>query len=512
MHAIKGGYVGQAFALATSNDSGGRKSRIRRSKEERKAMVESFIKKYQKSNNGNFPSLNLTHKEVGGSFYTVREIVREIIQENRVLAPPKVSLEKHDHSSFLEQHPLGSLSLEPQIDLSDSERNHMVTNILPNKYQIMSEVDISSSSVQFTGSYPSELDDKQIIEGGSKVAEKDGGSDRTTKNHNEPINYQDTSMEEVSNFREQLPQPKIDEFENEKIVNGIEMSEENPHSDEPLIKYVDCQHNNDSALLSGQEVNGQGSQRIGSEQHHIEHEQTVDKTKEFGQRIYEESAVMEFLDGEKYGAQDVEASHAVKSQMNSDVVVETFPLRPVPRTIHDINGEPDNLHKSTGKIADTVIQDERISYVQSFSDPINENDEEKLSDPIVELNGKFKDEKVVLNLQDSSLECSKHSTASEPSVLDVGDVTDLQSKDSLPDGTKASSSTQPLISEGLSAVGRKSSDQEKSSSPKGPNSTLDRINLETWERASKKSTQPESNPLLALVKAIISSFVKFWTE
>ncbi|KAK4385586.1 hypothetical protein Sango_2682600 [Sesamum angolense] len=159
-----------------------------------------------------------------------------------------------------------------------------------------------------------------------------------------------------------------------------------------------------------------------------------------------------------------------------------------------------------------AIQDERMSYVQSSSDAVNEKDEQKHSDPIAELNDKFNDEKAVLNLQDSSLECSKHSTASEPSLLDVGDVTDLQSKDSVPDGTKASSSTQPLISEGPTAVGRKSSDQETSSSPKGPNSTLDRINLETWERASKKSTQPESNPLLALVKAIISSFVKFWTE
>ncbi|KAL0401669.1 UNVERIFIED_CONTAM: hypothetical protein Slati_4196800 [Sesamum latifolium] len=488
MHAIRSGYAGQAFALATSSDSGGKKSRIRRSKEERKAMVESFIKKYchytfssfffpyslyQKLNSGNFPSLNLTHKEVGGSFYTVREIVREIIQENRVLAPPKVSLEQHDHSSFLEQHPLGSLSLEPQIDLSDSERNHMVTNILPNKYQIKSEEGISSSSVQFSGSYPSELDDKQIIEGGSEVAEKDGGSYRTSKNHNELNHFQDTSIEEVSNFRQQLPQPKTDEFENEKIVNGVEVSEEKPHSDEPLIKNVD------SALLSSQEVNGPGSQRIGNEQYHNEHEQTVVKTKEFGERIYKESAVMEILDGERYRAQDVEASHAIKSHMNSDVVVETFPLR---------------------------------DLFQSSSDPVSDKDEQKLSDPIVELNDKFKDEKAVLNLQDSSLECSKHSTASEPSLLDVGDVIDLQSKDSLPDGTKASSTTQPLIAEGPTAVGRKSSDQEKSGSPKGPNSTLDRINLETWERGSKKSTRPESNPLLALMKAIISSFVKFWTE
>ncbi|EPS74489.1 hypothetical protein M569_00268, partial [Genlisea aurea] len=91
MHAAKLSWCGQAVALASSDESGQRKTRIRRSNEERKEMVESFVKMYQKSNNGSFPSLNLTHKEVGGSFYTVREIVREIIQENRVLAPPKVS-------------------------------------------------------------------------------------------------------------------------------------------------------------------------------------------------------------------------------------------------------------------------------------------------------------------------------------------------------------------------------------------------------------------------------------
>ncbi|KAJ6720187.1 GLYCOSYL TRANSFERASE FAMILY 1 PROTEIN [Salix viminalis] len=120
MHAIKGGWVGQTFALAKSNDSGGKKSRIRRSKEERKGMVESFIKKYQSLNNGNFPSLNLTHKEVGGSFYTVREIVREIIQENRVLGPGKLPLEEQYNDLFVEQYPLGTISTEPLISLSIS--------------------------------------------------------------------------------------------------------------------------------------------------------------------------------------------------------------------------------------------------------------------------------------------------------------------------------------------------------------------------------------------------------
>ncbi|KAF9676601.1 hypothetical protein SADUNF_Sadunf08G0019600 [Salix dunnii] len=120
MHAVKGVWVGQTFALAKCNDSGGKKSRIRRSKEERKGMVESFIKTYQNLNNGNFPSLNLTHKEVGGSFYTVREIVREIIQENRVLGSGKLLPEEQHNDHFVEHYPLGTISTEPQTSLSTS--------------------------------------------------------------------------------------------------------------------------------------------------------------------------------------------------------------------------------------------------------------------------------------------------------------------------------------------------------------------------------------------------------
>ena len=89
--------------------------------------------RYQKSNDGNFPSLNLTHKEVGGSFYKVRELVREIIQENRVLGPAKLSPEEKNNIMFAEQYPLGSISTEPQ-SLSLSGETHVMSNFAPNHY------------------------------------------------------------------------------------------------------------------------------------------------------------------------------------------------------------------------------------------------------------------------------------------------------------------------------------------------------------------------------------------
>ncbi|CAN6338462.1 unnamed protein product [Urochloa humidicola] len=101
-----------------------RPPRVRKSKEERREMVESFINSYRVANDGKFPSVNLTHKEVGGSYYIVREIVRDVIQENRVLGPggldaTALSFEDCPDSSELSmKHELGHNNVEI-MDLSD---------------------------------------------------------------------------------------------------------------------------------------------------------------------------------------------------------------------------------------------------------------------------------------------------------------------------------------------------------------------------------------------------------
>ncbi|KAI3816177.1 hypothetical protein L1987_15868 [Smallanthus sonchifolius] len=176
MHVARGGWLGQTYALAKFDDSfEGKKSGIRRSKEERKGMIETFIKRYQNSNNGDFPSLNLTRKEVGGSFYTVREIVREIIQENRVLGPPKSppgdqNMEHLD--SFLERYPSDSMSVDLHVQLVHTKEAQTQP-----EYAFISEKVLNSMSItelhQGNNEAFEHLKNTELLMEGSMGEEKD---------------------------------------------------------------------------------------------------------------------------------------------------------------------------------------------------------------------------------------------------------------------------------------------------------------------------------------------------
>lgn len=418
MHAIKGAWVGQAFALATSNDSGTKKSRIRRSKEERKDMVESYIKKYQKLNNGNFPSLNLTHKEVGGSFYTVREIVREIIQENRVLAPPKVLVDERDHFGLIEQHPLGSLSIEPKTDPS----------IIAN------------------------------------------------------------------------------------TVNESEGHEKNQEFDPFVIDAVHIHnqaYSEESTLPSGHKFDGPGSQRHGSAEYVNSDGERVngEKIKEFKQRTYTELVVKLIPDGQKE-RDEVETSQAVTSHIKSNVVVETFPIRPILPIIHDMDGESDDVFETTETSEDKAIQEEKMPSVESSNSLVIEKEMKKNLDLELELNHEYGEEKAELNLQIPSLEGLNSSTVGT-NVLDDKNV---ESNASMPDGTKGGNSTESFFTKDSTPIKRKSSDCENTSLQTASGSILERIDSETEEEASEKPVRLQNNSVLAFIKTFISSFVRFWTE
>ncbi|KAH0462798.1 hypothetical protein IEQ34_010373 [Dendrobium chrysotoxum] len=156
MQGVTVSWVGQSFSLPKCSASRENKSRIRRTKEERRTMVMSFIKKYQSSNNGKFPSLNLTHKEVGGSFYTIREIVRDIIQENKVLGPgnPSSKLlnlqyyteEETDTSSFLDVR--GNISISGIGNRVDHVHGEVDSSMEPQEVTSDVNIEINKAGAQ----------------------------------------------------------------------------------------------------------------------------------------------------------------------------------------------------------------------------------------------------------------------------------------------------------------------------------------------------------------------------
>ncbi|KAI4374444.1 hypothetical protein MLD38_012437 [Melastoma candidum] len=81
----------------------GRRRRI--SKEERHAMVESYVNEYRKRNNGKFPSAKDAMKHAGGGYYVVRKIVQELEYASRSprLSSRNIISAESEHGDFIEE-------------------------------------------------------------------------------------------------------------------------------------------------------------------------------------------------------------------------------------------------------------------------------------------------------------------------------------------------------------------------------------------------------------------------
>ncbi|KVI09672.1 uncharacterized protein LOC112511853 isoform X2 [Cynara cardunculus var. scolymus] len=436
MQVTKGGCVGKTFALAKLNDSTGGKKSKRRSKLERKGMVETFIKRYQASNNGSFPSLHLTHKQVGGSYYTVREIFRELIQENRVLAPPKLppgeqNMENLD--SFLENYPLGSISFDPNIHVLPPKNNQTLLN----EYEFRREKVLNSRRISEL--HRGSVDNDNII----------NGSNTTVKN-------------------EEFEEPR-------HIVSNI-----------PEAVVVET---SDATLSS----------------------------EEFKEPKHTELLMEQALEVQKDEIK-VEGYEAQIRPLAEDVVVETFPLRPVSSTVYnpdeDISEKEvldGDLEMKTGK-DEGFVRDE-IHMFDDLTEVVDTKLEEEL--PLPE------------SKPTSILRTHNHSSPDENIVLDVN-ITDVTSpaendKDSsIPNGIQSqnldgnnSSSLQQSTFEAATTNKNKSDIQFCGSAQNQTDSaTLKTINLESWEAAaeSKKSHIQETNPIVSFIQTAVAAFMKLWSE
>ncbi|KHN00938.1 hypothetical protein glysoja_000606 [Glycine soja] len=437
MHSVKGGW-GQTFALAKHNESEGRKTRIRRSKQERKAMVESFIKKYQESNNGNFPSLNLTHKEVGGSFYTVREIVRDVIQENRVLGPAKFTLEELNTDQFFEQNPLGSIARDPQPFLAASLiENHCELDKLQDTNSKM----ISVSDVSYT-----EAVHQQVVDKGDVIS----------------VGHVDVTNKES--------------IEAAVVVDGCDTGDEHPMFDKGQtmnVSQVDVTNNEsvETAVFSGGCCSGT-EHKIVDRGHVLNGSQVNMINEESNETVIPEMQVGDPL--------------ALNQNVEQELAVATTPMAKITAVTEDLDSSNAGLDKEEN------VQD-------MLEESSNHSTRKELFD-----HHEFEDR------SDSQVRAYNQNIITFKTI----------SQSQMIDGVKTSTQTnnlsktcKPSEEDGslLKADKHRVDDQLGGNSQRRSNTTVDRINLESWDGAAKNSAKQEPNPLLAVLKVFVDAFVKFWS-
>ncbi|KAK4860418.1 hypothetical protein QYF36_023471 [Acer negundo] len=538
MHTLKGGWAVQTFALAKNNGSEGRKSRIRRSKEERKAMVESFIKKYQSSNNGNFPSLNLTHKEVGGSFYTVREIVREIIQENRVLGPAKFSPEELNYLQD-EQGPLGSIAIEPSTPLYiTSNESHFV----PNHHQVTSEESVSISDGLCSENEIQRFENEQIInryqyQVDVRIEESDKQKieDLKTSEQLEAEKNSAASTAIVIPIAEDIvvesfplrPVPNIiDGLDTSSVVRNL-----NETFEENETEKVKLEQGDGSAPL-GQITSSANSNLVIEKKAEILTAVVFDKNSD----LVDEKMVENFADAQLKSSYNFTTEGSTVSDTHIDTDVHGLDTSSVVRNLNEtfeenvterVKLEQGNGSAPIGELNSSansnLVIEKKTEILTAVvfdknSDLVDEEAEENFADPQLKSSNNFTTEGGTVS--DTHVDTDVEIEVLHTNVL----ISEINEQSQRVDGSKAinapngkspdgnyasreqASTPKAIVSENEANV------QGEVNYHKGSNPTLDRINLASWEEASRKSAETKTNPILVIFKSFVTAFMKFWSE
>ncbi|XP_047333354.1 uncharacterized protein LOC124936867 [Impatiens glandulifera] len=609
MQALKGNWIGQTIVQAKYNDSGERRSRIRRSKEERKAMVESFIKKHQVLNSGSFPSLNLTHKEVGGSFYTVREIIREIIQENKVLGPAKLT-EGMNQENILEHYPFGSIAIQPELDsfsldaaenelhkkpnyaynlseehpfntnleFDESERwmpaaneNISTSSLLMEKHADEKEVNeslemenilevsvISEDEANVRESLTMTMDTqvgKNLEKLGAELEDKElevvvgSGSLLMEKHADEKEVYESLEMENIlevsvisedeANVRESLTMAmdtqvgknleklgaELEDKELEVVVGSGSLLMEKHADEKEVYEISEMENILEVSVISEDEANARASltmtmdsqvgkklEKLGAELEDKELEAvggSEESSKDGVNILTKEKNFAELVDFEaevnRRAIEEnvLEVRAAKMTSIASDLNVETFPV-PVSKTVYERN----DITVTPEQDCD---EDDEMSFTKS---PIPPQDEDT---HLEDKNRVHESEEAHLGISngyaarnDHLVESSSIADHEAKSALHV-EIKPISGSDGLNTQTNRSSHEQPFLNEAVnnpqSSYQKITHGEEKENIP-----TLDRINLESWKGPSKKSPVQLINAPLVFLKAIITTFIKFWTE
>ncbi|XP_010503943.1 PREDICTED: uncharacterized protein LOC104781059 [Camelina sativa] len=500
MHSMKTSYVGQVFALAKPHDSGGKRTRNRIPKEERKTLVESFIKKHQKLNNGNFPSLSLTHKEVGGSFYTIREIVREIIQENRVLGSGDLVLEGNGSGHLQDQSLSSSILMDPVPPLSLSPNGFH--SPLDQSYDFSSEAE----------------EEMKSPENGSQAAPEDRGSDCREVNGKkfleEDIGLVDQSMDSTDISMTQLAASSSEESDIKRDAElqdkmetvqdkGLDVDNKDEEIEElPSIESDGTELNNEERVNDAEAAMTETVKITVNTLGTIDRPaETVGETETFpvgsvtstmDSPDAQLSELGKLCEGEKGTKTEVEADSSTTDHVDlGEISSSTSPLLQEKETDVIVEKSPNHI-----------------------SVPVEKKVGEKIVNPAsvdvecADTKGTVVVNPAIGNIHETK-EFSNGSLTTEQKMTTSGTESGNHKHDRAKVATISSYTGNEVASvEKKAAMEKVKVDaSESSSSQKENNATLNRIKPESW-----KGERQETNPLLAVLKSFLTAFVKFWSE
>uniref|UniRef100_A0A1J3GV21 AT3G52170-like helix-turn-helix domain-containing protein n=1 Tax=Noccaea caerulescens TaxID=107243 RepID=A0A1J3GV21_NOCCA len=548
MHSLKTSYAGQIFALAKPHDSLGKRTRNRIPKEERKTLVESFIKKHQRLNNGSFPSLSLTHKEVGGSFYTIREIVREIIQENRVLGTSDLILESNGSeslSSSILMDPVPPLSLSPNGFHSPSDQTLSSEAVETKSLEDGGNINGSILQYREMNGHNISKDDVGLL-----VHESVGSTDISRTQFEASCSEDndtksDTGLENrVQTVCDSLATKPQDEELN--VDNNNRGFEEIPLIESEGTKSVNSDERVNDAGAAMSEMVNMMEYTLGTIDMPVE---TVVETFPVRSVTMESSGVQSSeLDKVCEGGKGTEAKVETDSSkyLPAETVVETFPMRSATSAMELSDVQPNELEKvceggkGTGAKVETDSRTETSVDLGDISSSISAVPEEQRTEVIVSQTPnhtpvpmeKKVEEKIVnpasVDVESADSKGTVVVNAVIENILETKAFSNgtLTTQQKIPTSGPESGSFKNDIAkvETMSSHGRNevasaekaTMEQGKhdasgtSSSQKGNIATLNRIKPESWKEQSNKAQ--ETNPLLEVLKSFLTAFVKFWSE
>ncbi|KAG8037938.1 hypothetical protein GUJ93_ZPchr0024g29072 [Zizania palustris] len=157
---------GKAHAARLSAQESPRAGPNRISKAERRVKIEKFVEEYKASNDGKSPTMTTVRQHVGGTHYTVREIIQELEYNQRKLSLDKSkAAQLHEKAKFSEHSKPGddngnaSFNSESSIGEQDIDDMLITRNVAPTSTEIIDKTEtlrlqeskMTSSSSHYNG-------------------------------------------------------------------------------------------------------------------------------------------------------------------------------------------------------------------------------------------------------------------------------------------------------------------------------------------------------------------------